>query len=338
MERQAEDTHPDGEIPPEILDMAVRWAVRMQAGIHDGSQRRDFDQWIKASPRHAAAWKAVQRVESLFSTLPPGTGPLLSSALKNTIDGTPQNPARRRGLLVLVGSILGAGSGLLWHCENNQPRLSLHTHEHEFLHTLLPDGTQLELNPETRIMVDYSLRDRRLTLIRGEIRVDTGMDPGFRLRGRPFQVDAPQARLVAIGTRFSVRAAADATTLEVEAGRVAMLLQGRQITIAGPGDRVRIDGDGQWQSLEVESMRFPSRAVRVLVAQSIPMERLLKQLSPFHDGLLACDPAAASLKVSGVFQLHAPDAVPRSLDLMTRTLPVRIERDSGGVLWVRLAE
>lgn len=322
----------------QILHEAVLWAVRLRVGSLDARAQQEFSQWLEACPSHLGAWQAVQRVESLFDDLPPGAGILVASTLKRAADGAPSSPSRRKSLMLLAGSLLGAGSGLFWHTEISQPRAAWHTDADEFLCTQLPDATLLEMNPGTRIAVHYSIVDRRLILSRGEIRVETGTDPEFRFRRRPFQVDSPHARLRAIGTSFSVRSGPDTTRLHVETGRVATIIAGRLVSVANPGDQVRIDASGRWLSMEATPPHFPSPNVRVLVAHATPLEKLLEQLAPFYDGKLACDPTAARLKVSGVFQLGSADALARALHLMTQTLPVRIDQGFAGTLLVRLAD
>lgn len=65
---------------------------------------------------------------------------------------------------------------------------------------LLPDGTRVVLNTETRIEVSYNERARRVRLIRGEAWFDVSKHPTW-----PFLVSVDGQEIRALGTSFIVR-------------------------------------------------------------------------------------------------------------------------------------
>jgi hypothetical protein len=65
---------------------------------------------------------------------------------------------------------------------------------------LLPDGTRIVLNTDTRIEVDYDERERRVRLIRGEAWFEVSKRPTW-----PFLVRAGGREIRALGTSFIVR-------------------------------------------------------------------------------------------------------------------------------------
>jgi transmembrane sensor len=65
---------------------------------------------------------------------------------------------------------------------------------------LLPDGSTIELNTDTSLVVTYSLRERDIWLPRGEASFRVASEPA-----RPFFVRAGRRRFQAAGTQFDVR-------------------------------------------------------------------------------------------------------------------------------------
>src|SRR5262249_55442924 len=65
---------------------------------------------------------------------------------------------------------------------------------------VLADGSKLTLNTSSAIHADFTGRERRVTLVRGEAYFDVAKDPT-----RPFIVTARSRNVIAVGTAFDVR-------------------------------------------------------------------------------------------------------------------------------------
>src|SRR5207245_2615866 len=59
----------------------------------------------------------------------------------------------------------------------------------------LADGSKVTLNTASAVRADYTGRERRLTLVRGEAFFDVAKDPT-----RPFMVTAGSRQVIAVGT------------------------------------------------------------------------------------------------------------------------------------------
>ena len=81
----------------------------------------------------------------------------------------------------------------------------------------LSDGSRATLASDSRIEVRLSRRERRIALQAGEAIFDVAKDAA-----RPFVVDAGAGRVVAVGTRFSVRRDPDGLQVVVTEGRVRL--------------------------------------------------------------------------------------------------------------------
>ena len=81
----------------------------------------------------------------------------------------------------------------------------------------LADGSQIELNGDAQVRVEFSPTVRRVTLARGEAHFEVAHDPA-----RPFVVVAGDISVRAVGTAFSVRLAPRDVNVLVTDGRVAV--------------------------------------------------------------------------------------------------------------------
>lgn len=82
---------------------------------------------------------------------------------------------------------------------------------------VLADGSQVVLNTNSQIEVDYSERYRRVRLLQGEALFTVAKNPE-----RPFRVYAGHGRIEALGTAFSVQLAGGHVSVAVTEGRVSL--------------------------------------------------------------------------------------------------------------------
>jgi len=109
---------------------------------------------------------------------------------------------------------------------------------------LLADGSQIELNGDAQVRVEYSPAIRRVTVLRGEAHFEVAHDTA-----RPFVVVAGEVSVRAVGTAFAVRLAPAAINVLVTDGRVAV-------------DRATVDPI----AAPVQPLAFVSKGARVAVA------------------------------------------------------------------------
>lgn len=122
-------------------------------------------------------------------------------------------------------------------------------------------GVELKLSPKARLRVRNARADEgaELRLLDGEIAC---VVPKLGAT-RQFAIDAPGARVIVHGTRFSVRAASGKTCVRVTEGLVAVHPEASDAPVRrlGPGE--------QW-GCEVETAREPVRIKRSRPARAVP--------------------------------------------------------------------
>ena len=109
---------------------------------------------------------------------------------------------------------------------------------------LLADGSQIALNGDARVRVEFSPALRRVTIVRGEAHFEVAHDTA-----RPFVVVAGEVSVRAVGTAFSVRLAPRDVNILVTDGRVAV-------------DRATVDP----VAAPVQPLAFVSKGAAVAVA------------------------------------------------------------------------
>lgn len=328
------------DIPPEVLDQAIDWVVKLRSGTSNETMQSDFQIWLRADPIYQAAWHELQAAEQDFGKLTATPHALAFRTLEAVQENRKTLQGRRKALRLLGFGATSIALGAL--TVNNLP-LSRWTNgiganyatgigEHKTV--TLADGTQIRLNTDTAI--DVSFNDARRTIIvhQGEVFIQTGKDNGTGAGRRPFWVQTAHSHLEALGTQFFVHQQDAQTRLLVTEGRVAIQPKSKNVAaIAEVGDEFLIHANGSTSKVlaDHDALDTTGWLDGAIVTKQMRLADVLTELSRYRQGWLRCDPAVADLKVSGVFQIDDTD---QALDALVRTLPVRIEKHTR--YWVTL--
>ncbi|VFR53799.1 Fe2+-dicitrate sensor, membrane component [plant metagenome] len=304
------------------LEQAAEWFALLDSGEATEADRRRWDAWLAASAEHRDAWRYVERISHRFA-------PIKASPERDTAIAAYQQASgslqRRRQTLLGLGAL--AGGGLLgWTAWRHtalpgvaQAWLADHrSGTGEVRDIILPDGTVVWLNAASAFNQDFSLTDRRLQLLRGEILVDTAADP----QGRPFHVDTPEGRLRALGTRYTVRLEAADTFLAVYEGAVEVRTAAGATAVIPAGRQTRYTRE----ALGTPEPADPAREAwtrGLLLARNIPLASLVQELRRYHPGHLGLAPELADLPVYGGYPIDDPA---QTLAMLESVLPVRVKR------------
>jgi transmembrane sensor len=181
----------------------------------------------------------------------------------------------------------------------------------------LSDGTEVSLNANSRIVVQYDKRVRRLTLARGEALFNV-----LKHQSRPFVVVIGDRKVVAMGTSFLVRRerpteSAFAVTL-VE-GRVAVepiswpdALPSARVTglkLLNPGERLRFV-DAATESKDTPSIDSVTAWQRgQLIFDDTSLTEAAAEFNRYGSHKIAIDGAVlGKLRVGGVFRIGDPSS------------------------------
>ncbi|KAB8058869.1 DUF4880 domain-containing protein [Janthinobacterium sp. FT14W] len=316
-----------GNAAPEAASLqAVEWLVRLQAGDGAPGVEQAWRAWRDSDPENEQAWQHIEACMARMRGLP---APLAHGTLARKPVHAQAHAARRQSLKLLA--LLAAGGGAWLAGGDEQARFWLadyRTGTGELRHIVLEDGTRIAMNTASSVDVRFDSGQRLVTVLQGEIMVTTARDAA----GRPFLVRTAQGRLQPVGTRFAVRVAGERTQLGVFEGAVDIL----------PGqasEAVRRLQAGQQASFTATQLgtvqTLPAGAdawtAGTLVAHDMPLADFVQELARYRHGRLACDPAIAHLRVSGIYPLADTTQV---LDMLARTLPIDVRQTTR--FWVTL--
>ncbi|ARU88950.1 FecR domain-containing protein [Pseudomonas sp. M30-35] len=314
-------------IDPVILEEAAEWLMRLSAGSITDQDHIQWQHWRAKSTEHERAWNRAERLLGKLGNIPHS---LAMPALDR-----PANPQRRAALGRLATILTVAPvAWLVWQLNETQGwTADYRSSIGERRSLAMEDGTQLTLNSDTAIDVQFDDFERLIVLRHGEILTQTA--PDTHSPTRPFRINTAQGQMEALGTRFNVRGESSQTRLAVLEGAVKVT------TAASNGDDSIIVNAGQSLDfsahtvgkLKVADSTLTTWTQGMLVADAMRLDAFIDELSRYHRGFIRIEPALAGLRISGAFPV---DDTPRVLSMLASTYSLKVTTHMNGY-WVLLA-
>lgn len=306
----------------EGLQQAAHWFATLSAGDATEADRAGWAQWLQSRPQNRRAWQHIEAVSRRFQPLR-GAGE--QEAALAGLKQARQRPLSRRKLLA-NGTVL-AGAGALaclgWRYTTLPETLRQYAADYrtgvgETRALTLADGSRVWLNTDSAMDVHYDDSLRRLQLVGGEILIDTAADA----RRRPLVVDTDCGRLLALGTRFTVRSLPQGSYLAVYQGAVRIRTRQGALRIVNAGQQTQFDAAGIAAVAPADRAR-QAWTRGVLLADDLRLADLAAELGRYRHAHIAVAPAIADLKVMGAYPLAQPEL---ALSMLEQSLPVRVRR------------
>jgi transmembrane sensor len=189
----------------------------------------------------------------------------------------------------------------------------------------LEDGSKVILNTDTEIRVGLTATERDVDLKRGEAFFEVAKNPQ-----RPFVVSAGGKRVIAVGTRFSVRRDAEDLEVVVTEGKVRVEDQGETVltpgTIAHAGDA----GVLVQRKTVPEAQEHLSWRTGVLMFRDQTLGEVVAEFNRYNQRKIVIeDSKIADLRIEGNFRATNVDAFVR---LLESGFPVRARVEDDRVL------
>jgi transmembrane sensor len=318
----------------EIEQAAAAWLAR-----RDREEWRDADEatlreWLSASVAHRVAfvrlntaWAQTRRLRAL-----PATGPQASS-----YGGPPTEPdergahSRRMPLIATAAAFLIISTlGTLW-LVTAHPGASYRTAVGSIKALPMKDGSTITLNTDSDIRVAMSDTERRVDLDKGEAFFEVAKD-----LSRPFVVRVGAERVIAVGTKFSVRREAEDVRVIVTEGRVrvertdahqqpaAALVSKGSVAVAGAAGVLVQD-----EALPEVEERLSWR-LGFVVFHETRLSDAVAELNRYNERqIVIADPALGSMRIGGRFHSNNAEGFVR---LLAEALPIRVEDDHGKIV------
>ena len=307
--------------PNQIDEEASRWAARIEGGGMHANDHAAFSAWLNASPEHRSVFA---RYHELSTRLDAHIDALLGAAIESATQA--EATARKRSRAFATALAAAAAIVVL--------ALVLTNHTYEFATataerhmSTLNDGSQVELNARTTLVVDFQRDERRVRLVTGEALFTVAKDAK-----RPFVVETSTGSVRVTGTVFDMRTnhvdRLEVTVLEgtvrvrpqgnstdeqaVTAGSQAMLSH-HQVTV-----RPLSEGDAQdalaWRQGQV-------------VFNDTPLSEAIEQFAAYQTCAIVVEPQAADFRLGGRYSLEDLNGFLESIE---GVLPVHVTHGPRG--------
>lgn len=292
-----------------ISDEAIEWFSKLSEGHATAEDYRQFDLWLKQSPLHA---KAYEEIEHLWGTL---------GVPANTVFARQKKQNRLHRFRAKTNHLLkpdmrfvgGLALVLLLLAVSRLPE-ALHywnadysTEWGEQRELVLADGSHLLLNTHSAVSIDFTAKQRAISLLAGEVYFQVAHNSD-----RPFVVTTDFGQIKVTGTEFNVYAQKQQITVTVAEGRVLVYKNASEndavVLTAGLqtiGDRHGID-----PSVTADTERALAWRHGFLMFTLQPLSDVVDELNRYIPGrIVIADPGIRRRIVSGTFDLTRPSDI-----------------------------
>jgi len=321
-----------------IDEAAGEWLAKRHCGNWTEHDQARLDAWLQASTRHRVAYLRLERGWDQAARLkilaagnradeppPPGRwnlSPFFSHA--------PRSETRAYSALKHLGSTRAglAVAALLLVLFGAYWASSLFVHRNEYSTLVgglqsvpIADGSRVILNTDTAVRLAITDTERKIDLEHGEAYFEVAPDSR-----RPFIVKAGNKRVIAVGTKFSVRRDESDVQVVVIEGRVRIEAPNDTASnLLGPGTVAHTTGRATLlQKKELAEVQdYLSWRSGFIVLHDISLAEAAAEFNRYNTRKIVIqDPAIASLHIAGTFPANNVDAFAR---LLERGFPLRAD-------------
>lgn len=333
-------------IPRSLAETAADWIVRRDGGDLSPEEIRAFDAW-RAEPAHRRAFERMEVLWGILDGEPamstereaprPAAESLERAPPQSALPSPRQRPHKRwaaRGrstaprprkhairtsaalaaslALVVLGTVQDWATWL---------QADYATAIGERKTVALEDGSTVELDSGSAIALDFSPARRGVRLLAGAAEFRVAPD-----RARPFTVAAAGGSATALGTVFAIRDSGKHAEIVVTEHRVRVAGQGRS-HVVGEGQRADFAAD-RLGPVEPAGSGATAWTRGRLVVVDRPLGEVVSEIARYRHGYIGVTGPAATMRVSGVYDLDHPlaaiDSIERSLGLASFRLSSRL--------------
>ena len=341
----------------EVYEQACEWFAEFRASAAEEATRQAFFAWLQQAPAHMAAYLDVasnwRRAGALDVSARFSKEALIAEACDADnlvpfpgVAARPEGRRRPRGLTAArvswaagVFALIGAGLIALW---MHAGATTYSTGIGQKRSITLADGSVVELNARSRIIVRYTQREREIELVRGQAFFADAFEPN-----RPFIVRSRATVVRAIGTQFDVNLLHSEAIVTVIEGKVAVarprpLRVGAAARLPPParhrtgdlslvylsaGEQITVSPTRRLQPVSANTTDAIAWVHHKLIFASTALSDVVQEFNRYNARhMVIASPSLETFRIDGVFSSTNPD----SLIAFLRQYPGIEVRDAGG--------
>ncbi|MCX7587283.1 FecR family protein [Phenylobacterium sp. 58.2.17] len=312
-------------------DEAAAWFARLNTRSISAIALEEFRIW-RQTPGNREAYAAIEAIWRKTGALQ-GDRDLdeaVAGAFARTrkarrwtkfFEGLKSRPATSLGAVAFALIALFAGLQVL------EARSVYETKVGEQRLVRLEDGSRVRLDTQTRVSVHFSRGVRRIKLDRGQAFFDVAADAK-----RPFVVDAGQADVRALGTRFDVRRDDNQVRVILVEGVVEVRAtapsqeagQARRWTLK-PGEQLTTGSQAVVRK-PVDLAAVTSWTAGRITFRAVPLTTAIAEINRYSDQQVVLDaPDVGTIPVTGVFDSGDTEAFVAAVSDLHGLRPVRAD-------------
>lgn len=301
-----------------IRQQAALWAVKMAERSLTEDEEREMAAWFEADPQHADALIKAQQQWLMLGNLSRSTSAktLLEASSPKVLPLKAEAVARRRwphwatAAIIILASLpalfLLPDTWLHW-------KADYYTATGEIRQVTLPDGSQVDLDSNSAIALDFNPQERRIRLLSGNAWFTVA--PLGKDEIRPFRVEANGGVTQALGTQFSIDVKRDGADVAVHEHSVRVSYQGQSLVLAE--QQAARYADNHLERHSVSPSQFAWRR-GWLVIDKQPVSDAVAQINRYQQQkVIVVNPALRKRIVSGAFALNPPE---NAIETLRQTL------------------
>jgi len=329
---------------------ASEWVALQDRGL-TAREQDAFLQWLSENPRHRESFNRHKSKWDAFDLMAQWNPEHSEKANPHLLDylKSPGNSRKIKVAAAVILVTLGVGLFGLFNPFRNSDEAILERMEltsHSYQYHIFEDGSEVDLNAGTEIMVEFTKKIRRIRLEAGEAYFTVAKDPE-----RPFIVEVEGVAVRAVGTEFNVRyAEKESLEVLVTEGQVNLETDARKVgqknlgesTLAypelKPGERTRLELqhgalDVRIEELEADQIHhYLQWKPQKFHFSSTPLAEVVDQFNAHNTvQIKLASRELVNLPVSGSFRSVNITGFIRLLE-MTRDVRVRRQGESEIVL------
>lgn len=293
---------------------AAGWILRNREAGQTAAQKAAFEAWLARDPENGRIYQAAERL------MGEARAAIESDPALRDFKVKPRQIAKPI-VRSVVALLLAAGLFVLFDGPMRL-RADVIAGTGEMPVITLEDGSTVQLNASSAIARDYSERRRIVKLLRGQAYFEVASDPE-----RPFQVEAGDVRVTALGTAFDVRIGDAQTDVTVTQHAVEIDIDdGKNTSLRlTEGEQVTYDLQARSSAVkDTDSMLAVAWRRGQLVLDNAPLSYVVEEMRKrFAGRILIVGDDLARRRVSGTMTITDTDA---ALAFLEQTLGIRTNR------------
>ncbi|MBB4099234.1 FecR family protein [Sphingomonas kyeonggiensis] len=310
-------------------EQAIAWAIRADApGFVEWEA---LEQWLAADPRHAvlfdrAASNAHQAAAAIAAVPARERFTLIQGDLADPVEESPRPARRRWAAAALAAGVAGLAFGTSWFLQppGSAPEQIVGTRADEVRTLALGDASSVTLRGDSEVRF-LPANPRAVHLTRGQASFQVRHDAAH-----PFTVTAGDIEVTDLGTRFDVDRGADATTVAVTEGSVAIRAAGKQLELRAGQRSVIPNGAAPGSPTSLSAGQGSERQGGALSYEDVTFARVVADVSRRTGMRIRLAPGLAGRHFAGSINLDGPpEAVISRLEAV---LSVSARREGEG--WI----